>query len=334
MSRNWIAVLVASLLTFAVGDASAQPPDDGTKSSAMKEAAKELYDEAREARKTDDFATCHAKASAAWAVHAHASIAALIGDCAIGIKNYRDAAERLTFFFESPDAKGSDSLRSHLRSRLDEALAHVATVMLTVSVADATCEVDGRRVDTVPAKIFLDPGEHTFEAKHPTHTTTTRKETLKAGAEHTIVIELLPVPAQLDPQPKPAPKSDGTGLIVGAAVSGVVAVGGLALTIAAAVLHGNTTSDIEALDASIDGQSPGNNACAAGGGELAGPCGELSSAIDDQSTYATLFPVGYIIAGVGAAAAATFLVFYFTGDYGAEVSVNVSPTNVSLNVGF
>lgn len=331
MSRNCIAALLVALIVLVCGDARAQAPDDAAKTSAMKEAAKELYDEAREARKTDDFATCHAKASAAWAIHAHPSIAALIGDCAVGIKNYRDAAERLSFFFASEEAKGSESLRAHLRARLDEALTHVATVKLSISVGEASCEVDGRRVDAVPATIFLDPGEHTFEAKHPAHTTATRKETLAAGAEIKILLVLLPVPAQLEPQPEAPPKaSDGTGLIVGAVVSGVVAAGGLALTIAAAVLHSNATSDIDTLNATIDSQNPRDDACTGGGAALAGPCGELSSAIDDQSTFATLFPVGYVIAGVGAAAAATFVVLYFTGDYGTEVSLTVSPTHVGL----
>ncbi len=336
-----LTLIVLTWLGAATREAHAQPADgtpEDLKTNAMKEAAKELYDAAREARKTDDFATCHAKASAAWAIHHHPSIAALIGDCAIGIKNYRDAAERLTFFFASPQSEGSESLRLHLRQQLNTALLHVAVVKLGVAVDGATCDVDGRRVESLPSTIFLEPGKHVFEAQHPTHTTTTREETLLAGQEYDIKLDMLPVPAKLDPDPPPVENGHNSAYIVGASVSGVVTLGGIALTIASAVLHGQASDDAERLDAEIDRRSPGDNACSGGGGDLAAECSALQQAIDDQGTFATLFPVGLVITGLGLAAATTFVVLYFTDTDEAstspEVSVSVSPTGGSLRVTF
>jgi hypothetical protein len=320
-------LLLALLVTFAAslvaGQAAAQDPEE-----PMKTAAKALYNEARQARKSDDFATCYAKAKAAWAIHRHPSIAALAGDCAVGIGKYRDGAEKLQFFFDSPREIGSPELRAHLQSRLAEAKKHIAVVTVTVSVSDAACEVDGARVDPLPATLYLEPGSHAFEARHPDYQSETRQVTVKAGVKIDISFELKPTPDPVQ-QPVEPPSDPGMGFIVGASVSGAVAAGGLALLIASVVLHGSASDDIDRLDAEID-EAGGNGSCVGGGGALADKCSELDAAIDDQSTFATLFPVGIIIAGVGAAATATFLTLHFTGVGRTEAALRVSPTGVSL----
>lgn len=313
---------MALALSLTTASAAAQDAEE-----PMKTAAKALYNEARDARKSDDFATCYAKATAALSIHKHPSIAALVGDCGVGAGKYRDGAEKLSFFFDSGETIGSPELIAHLKSRLEEAKKHVATVTVSVSVPDATCEVDGVRLDKVPSTVFLDAGSHAFEARHPKHVTDTRQVDLTAGTTLSIQLELAPLPEA--PPPPPPPSEPTMTYLIGAGVSGVVAVGGMALMIASAVLHGEATDTIDRLDAEIDALG-GNSSCNNGGGSLAAQCTELSGAIDDQSTFSTLFPVGIVIAGVGAAAAGTFLVLHFTGAAESETSVRVSPTGITV----
>ena len=294
----------------------------------VKEAAKALYNEAREARKGDNFGRCHAKASAAWAIHKHPSIAALVGDCAVGIGKHRDAAEKLKFFFDAPKRAGTDELRKHLMDRFAEAKRHVALVNVSVSVSDAACEVDGERIDGLPASLYLDPGSHAFEARHPDYATETRQVTLAAGTTVDVALELKPL-AVAGPAPRGSNTGPGIGYLIGAGASGVVALGGVAMIIASVVLHGQATDDIDRLDTATQA-SGGDAACNGASGDTATQCAELQSAIDDQSTFATLFPVGIIVAGVGAAAGATFLVLHFVGPESAEASLHVGPTGMSV----
>ncbi len=337
-------LLVACALLMAVwlcpAEAAAQP--EATESSAIRAAAKELYDEAREARKTDDFATCHAKASAAWAIHEHLSIAALIGDCAVGIGNFRDGAERLYLYLNADDTKGTAGLRAHLRARYDEARQHVGIVEVTISPEDATCTVDGKALPALPAMVFVDPGEHAFEGKHAGFTIKLETVTLAAGEGINLRLDLVPVPEKLpevdeNGQPIIITKTSngpGMGYVIGASVAGAVLVGGAVLTIVSGVLHANATSEIDSQNEFIDGAAPGDRACDGGSNAaLEGRCADLKDAINDQDTFATLFPVGLVLAGVGAAGVATFLALHFTAPE-EDVVVSVSPRGVSLRVGF
>lgn len=324
MKIIWACILGLCCWLVA-GTVSAQDPEE-----PMKTAAKALYNEAREARKTEDFATCYAKATAAWAIHKHPSIAALVGDCGVGVGKYRDGAEKLQAFFDSPRKVGSEDLRNHLKGRLEEAKRHIGVVTVTVSVADAACEVDGVRLEQVPATVYLDPGSHAFEARHSDFQTVTRQVNVGAGMTLDVHLELKPKPDPkviIKPDPN-ASEGPGIGYLVGAGVSGGVAVGGLVLMIVSVVLHGSASDTIEELDASIANDS------ACDPNALSGDCAELDSAISDQSTFATLFPVGIIIAGVGAAAGATFLVLHFVGPESTEASLHVTPTGVALRGSF
>ncbi len=323
-----LAALVGLMLSVGALSSAAQPTE-----APMKAAAKNLYNEARDARKTDDFATCYAKSTAAWAVHKHPSIAALVGDCAIGHGKFRDGAEKLKFFFDSAQKAGSEELRVHLARRLEEAKKHIAVVELSVTVLDAACEVDGKRIEKLPATLFLEPGSHAFEARHPEYQTRTRQATLAAGVTLAMELQLDPNPgtaptAQPDTKPAVPPEEPGVGYLVAAGVSGGVAVGGLVLMIASLALHGSASDDVDAFGAEVDALAGGSSACNIAAN--AATCGNLNDAIDDQSTFATLFPVGIVIAGVGAAASATFLILHFTGSDSTEASLGVSPNGISV----
>jgi hypothetical protein len=317
-----LALLLLLAVTAAAAQARADDEDDQTE--AMEGVGKELYVAARKARVANDFATCHAKASAAWATYPFPPVAALIGDCGIELERYREAAERLSFAIAAA-RNVKPALIERWKERLAEATKHVATVEVSVSVDGAACTVDDAALDKLPATLYLDPGPHTITATAPQHTADERKLVLGAGT--TQKVELAPRPLHAAPDPVPGPRpiggdenESGPPVYALAAIApAAVALAGFGVAIWAAVSHGETSDDVDALSAEITG-----NACASP--TPPAQCGSLREGIDDLGTYAIAFPVGLAVGAAATAVTATLLILQFTSDDGAaETRLSVNP---------
>jgi hypothetical protein len=332
MKSTRAATCASTLLAFmaalllAVG-ARAQPKPD----PASKAVGDELYLQAREARVAKDYATCHAKAAASIAAHPYPPTAGLLGDCALELGRYREAAEHLSAAIADP-RRSSSKIVEHWQARLAEAQRHLATVRVTVSIEDAECTADGARIAKLPATLYLEPGQHVFEATHPERDPDRREMALSAGASVDVPLdpkERAPAP-QSDPNPSTGNGDNGVpGFAIAAGVSGAFALGGIALTVAAAVLHADAYDEVDSLGAGIAPSS------ACGSATPPAQCGALSDALDDEGTYRTIFPVGLAVTGVATALTATFLILHFTAsDSATSVTVVPSFAGAQLHVRF
>jgi hypothetical protein len=314
------ACMIGAATILAPADAAAQPPDAG--GDEIQEAARQLYDEAKDARQKEEWARCHAKAAAAWAIHPHLRIGALFGDCAIAIGRYAEGAEPLANFLAAPEASAiSADLRTHLERRLAEAKQHIAIVKLTASVPGAIAKVDGTLIPKLPATLYLDPGQRAFDATHPDREAAHEERVLGAGTETALELTLPPRKPKGNPVPIPVPNGDDGDAIPVAVpiVAGVLAAGSFALGIASVVLMSSASSDIDDASARI-GQ--GDSACNNPSPALAGDCSTLQSAAEDHDLFQTLTIVGFAAGGALTAATVSMLVY----NASTHAAVTVAPT--------
>jgi hypothetical protein len=160
---------------------------------AMSDTAEKLYDEAEAARQRGDHATCKAKATAAWGVERHPKIAGILGDCELSLGEARSAAEHLHFLSEKAPTDVPAEVLDYFKKRLADARKRVATIRLRVNVADALVTVDDLALTKHDAAVFLDPGEHTFEARSDGYKTARVVRALKAGSDDVIRLDLQPL---------------------------------------------------------------------------------------------------------------------------------------------
>jgi hypothetical protein len=338
------AILASALVATSLPEIAGAQPDDKAGDEAgdragerpsgdieIKETARQLYDEAKEARQKEEWAVCHAKAAAAWAIHRHPRIGALLGDCAIAIGRYAEGAEPLAAFLATPDAAAiSQELKTHLQSRFDEAKKHIAIVKLTASEPGAAAKVDGTLIPRLPATLYLDPGQRTFDASHPDCEAAHEARVLGAGTEIALELELprrKRAPVVPAPDPRDHDEDDGRIPIAFPIVTGVLAAGGIGLGIASVVLMSGANGDIDDLSANL-GDS--DSACISPSAATAGDCSSLKTAAEDSDLFQTLTIVGFATGGAFAAATIGMLVYNATlpspGEGGDEVTLTITPT--------
>ena len=113
------------------------------------------------------------------------------------------------------------------------------------------------------------------------------------------------VPQSAHPASRSAAK---TYLLIG---ESVLTVAGLAVGIGYAVATSSANDRVNAAQGRIDQASQGDvAACGSGAGSLTGACSDLRRAIDDHDHAVVLSEVGFVVAGVGAAALITTLLVY------------------------
>ena len=122
------------------------------------------------------------------------------------------------------------------------------------------------------------------------------------------------VPPPVEPSPTSAPAVEGSSssaklyLMIG---ESVLTAAGLGLGIGYAVARGSASERIDSAQARIGTAAPDDPAaCATSEGELAGACSDLNAALRDHDRAATLSAIGFVTAGVGAAALLTTWLVY------------------------
>lgn len=326
--RRTFLVETMILATFAVGmgTASAQPTETTSANVAADadKAAKanELFRAGMSDVKQQNWAAAEAKFIAALALNPSYDIASNLGQTQYRLKRYRDAAENLEAALRVWPVIGKQDHREAATKRLAEVRTLVASLTIRVSAQGAAVLIDGKQVGRSPlqSELFVEPGTHVIEAKLAGFEDA--KQTLEAakGSSQEVALTLkaaAKVPSspvagavdrgsqteQTDGQVEPIvkPKSR-VPIFVGIGV----ATAALGVGIGGAVASANNSDHAEEIRtplAAIEGagacKRPAN----------AGPCKELSEAVDASKAYRTMSIVGFTVAGAAALATVAYWVW-------------------------
>ncbi len=286
------------------------------------ERADELFIKAREAIQHKKFDVAYPMLVEAWSLRQADDIAGLLGQVELELGKHRDAAEHLTACLRLLSAKDA-AKRQQLEKALEKAKREVTTVDVEISPNGAQVLVDDAVVGIAPLAdpIFLNPGEHTIEAKlggwEPAQATLVAER----GARRELSLVLsrstqpaTPVASTSAPKPgapSPDPGTDrgsdtpSSGRTTVLAIEGAVLAVGLVVGTVYAVKTHSDADDIKSARAS--GPEDGTGCSRP---EYASQCSALLDARDRYDTDKSISTVGFIAAGVaGVAGVATLLLW-------------------------
>jgi hypothetical protein len=291
------------------------PPDADAKAVELSVAGKHAFDAKKYAEAYDAF-------KQVWTLKKTVTTAANLAMVELKLGKMRDAAEHFQFalrhFPAGPDAEKS---RAVAQKRLDEAKAHIGTLVLGVSVAGAEVYVDGALVGTAPLdEIFLEPGQRLLEVSHPGYKAARKALSFAAGSTERVQLILQPIStapamqpgsgslpaAKASPQPSqgPQPPPDGSKVPWNHIAIGAGGVTGVALLLTGAVfaVWSNDTADAaDRVFAKLDEAGSGSTACSVPG-QNAADCEQLATLRAEQSRTANV-ALGTLLAGGTVAAA-------------------------------
>jgi hypothetical protein len=317
-----------TLCAFPAGRALADEPPpkaDAPPSAADMEAAKWMK-VGNAAFKAGDFAGAEKAYREALAVKKGYDIAGNLGMAELAQGKTKEAAQHLAFTLRMFPITGESTLREQMKKAYDQCQKIVGAVRVTLDVKGAQVLVDGAPVGDTPLldEVFVDPGEHLFEARLEGYTGTPQKVTVQQG-EHaavTLVLKFVPHVTTVVREVQAKRRSLAPGLAL-AAVAAVGIVGGTAMI----AISGGDKSTATSLSGTIRAAGSGCVASSLNYDPL--NCSTLNG---DVSHYVTLHnaAVGAFIGG-GLAAVGTMLYFVWpmkrpTSDTPPAAEVKVAPT--------
>jgi len=302
------AALAALLTLLRAEPARAEP------TSAELATARRLFQEATALERQSAWRDASKKLDAALAIketpglHFHrAHCAEQLGELVLAARHYARSEELIRGGATAPDV---EELLTAARARV---LARVPRLTLTFpnDVAGATLEIDGTRVNDPPGTpVLLDPGRHRIIARAPGRRDFEMEITLVEGQTQTLEVSLAPPPrtpelaapppSQSKPESVQETSSFGTRevVLIGEAT---IAVAGLAVGIGFSLAKGSASDRIDRAEQDLNELgATGPDACSSPDAPPA--CAELDSAIDDHDHAARFATIGFVTAGVGAAA--------------------------------
>ncbi len=316
--RSTTALLALAL--FAPAVARAEP------TSAEIAVARKMFREASALEKQKDYAHAADKLKQALAIKETPGLRYHLAFCeeqqgqlVAALVDYDRADEMIADGTKAPDVQALLApARDALRKRVP-----TLTVAVAGGVDGAALSIDGK---AMAAAMFgqptpLNPGKHHVQVTAPGYKPFDKDVTLAEGDRANETAALVAVPAAAAPTapapaatPDRAPPADaGKGLSTRTIVIGaeaVVTLAALGVGIGYTVAKGSAQSRADDAQAAINRVSTTNDACANPTTELASPCSDLVTALDDKQSAGNLATVGFIGAGVGAAATvATFLLW-------------------------
>lgn len=294
--------------------------------------ARRLFDEATALERQSAWRDASAKLDAALAIKEtpglnfhRAHCAEQLGELVVAARHYARAEALIRAGAKAPDV---EELLAAARTRV---LARVPRLVLALpsDVPGATLEIDGAPLRDEPGTpVLLDPGRHRIVAKAPGRRDFEMEVTLVEGESQTLEVVLSP-PPQAEPTATPEdaePQSDhdGWGAREMVMVGGVaVSVAGLATGIGFTIAESDAAERAERAQQIVDASAPEDpeTACR----ENPPPeCSELHDALDDRQRASLFATIGFVTAGVGAAATlATWALWPSSRD---RVSASVSPS--------
>jgi hypothetical protein len=299
------SLLFASALALLVARAAlAQPAGDVN-------TARRLFQEATALEQSSDWEKASEKLDAALAIketpglHFHrAHCAEQLGKLVLAARHYARSDELIRAGATAPDV---EELLTPARARL---LARVPRLTLTLpsDVVGATLEIDGAPVSDPPGTpILLDPGKHRIVARAPDRRDFETEIALVEGQTRTLevaptALRWTPVPAAPQER-KPEEDTSGWGarelVLVGEATLTVV---GLGVGIGFSIAKGAASDRYAEAQARIDDESATEDFSGCSGETPAPSCADLDPASADHDQASRYATIGFVTAGVGAAA--------------------------------
>ncbi|XXX80273.1 hypothetical protein WMF30_16015 [Sorangium sp. So ce134] len=331
------SLLFCAALGAAAGFASTARAEDVYPMPARSDGAtwKDHVRRGQRARAAGRWAEAHAAYEAAFEAIGAASgtdreraeIAGELGLCALALRRYRDAAERLAWSLERRDALPR-ALQERFEDGLRKAAPRVATLYLSVDPPDAELLVDGDRVGG-PAptyRVFLEPGRHMVRARSTGQEEAFQAFDALAGTETSMSLQVrraavgragegaaagppsrkaaleAPAPRRAAQAPAPWASWPGTLRIGGVALTTATAAAGAVFLLRAHVVHRSLRERDEARRA----HGWTSHTCREAGAPAV--CGDIRAQVEERGLFATLGKVSLAASGVfGVATAASFL---------------------------
>lgn len=231
---------------------------------------------------------------------------------------YRDAAEHLEFSLRNWPA-GQEASKKRTQERFAEAKKNVGTLSLKVSEG-AEITVNGKTVgkSPLPGPVYIEPGAATIEAKIG-EKSAKKTIAMDVGEAREIELTIEGEAAAVGPEVPPGesgsasaggsatadvkPPSGSNVRTIGMIASGAVAVIGLGVGVGFYMAKQSAKDDAEGYKADAVKQV-GLGGCPESG--ATGACANLADANDRAQSSRTISTIGFIGAGVGAAAFAAF----------------------------
>ena len=326
MRARWIrgALAVAILLgaeLAAPGAGAAEPKP------AELAAARKHFDEALELEKAERWSEAEPKLREALAVKETPGLRYHIGLClehlgklVEALVEYDRADEMLRLGAKAPDVA---KLLVTAREGVDQRVARL-TLRLATEVDGVEVELDHRAVRPalLGQPLPQNPGKHVVAASAPGHQSFRRELVLGEAQAATLVVELPELVRSVPPTTKsarqpaaspaasPAPDASSeprgslrTPVLIGEAAFTVLALGAGVLF---AIKTGGDSDDIAAAQKDVDALTGGGSGgCSSPQPAARGPCARLSDAVSSHEDHAKLETLGFVAAGVGAAATVT-----------------------------
>lgn len=301
IAASLIATWMCSAPTLARAETPTAPPSS-SKSDALTDVARELYEQGGVAYQKNDFEKAYAAYLGAWRLKKHWQIAVNLGGSARKLGKHREAAEYFSYYLREAPKDDASTSRSDVEAALADAKTHVGELHAAVEDTGAEVLVDGEVVGTSPiaAPIFVDPGEHTLTVRRDGAVTASAKVVTNAGEQKTVTLSAKTAAA---PKPRTVPaviafSAGGAGLlagVIGGALAGV------------------------------------NNADLAKKCKPTGACPESARGeLTDTHILTTTSTAGFVLAGVGGAVGAALLLVPVKATTGAQATVEIGPTFVGV----
>jgi hypothetical protein len=302
-TRSAALLIVTTIAVAAAVSGTALAAPQGAKGDPVTDKARELHGEGDVLYEKGDFARARAAYLGAWLLKKHWQIALNLGDTEVRLGLYRDAAEHLAYYLresanaEPPPPPGGKKL-------YDEARAKVGALEITSDAGGAEIAVDGKVVGVTPLEdpIFVEPGEHTIEARRGEGFVASTI-TVEKGEARPVAMNLGVMGPQLEPpppsHPTEAPRPSLVPIVIGGAL-GVVGVGvGIGFTVAA----NGKSSDI---DGPLKVGGGERSACYRNASEA---CATLGDAVNDLDAFTSVAVAGYAVGVASVAATAAYVLW-------------------------
>lgn len=237
-------------------------------------------------------------------------------------EKWTEAAEHFAFAVRSWPITAGAEKKAFAQKGLEEALAKVVSLRVSVSAAGAEVLVDGRRVGLSPleGEVFVMPGAHVVEAKFLGHEDAREAVEGAAGSSKSVVLELKRK-AEAGPVEPPVEPPVKKRSLVPAIVLGGVAVAGAGAAIGMYVASTGKLEDERGMTSQI---RAAGGTCKEGA-QVHPLCGDLESSKSTGEMLDGLVIASSVVAGLSAAGATVYLLWptprVSTKEAGAKVSV-------------
>lgn len=302
------------LVTSTSGRALAIPPDptpeprEKAASSDMDDDAARLLAAGNRAFKEGKFAEAEKAYSEAFAIKKGYDIAGNLGAAQLAQGKLLEAAQHLAFTLRMFPLTGEPALRDQMQKAYDQCRQGVGAVRVNLAVRGATVLVDGVAVGEAPLadEVFLEPGDHVFEAKLEGYTGAPQHVSALKGASVEVTLALSPLPP-----PRPVKTSVEVVAVRRRNPAPGIALAGVALlTFGAGAgflsLSASKRSNAEVLRTQILDVGHG---CVNGAANYDSRCTSLESTLHSDDTWHDVAVGSFIVGSAAAVGAAAYFLW-------------------------